>query len=402
MGARVSSGLSINAVYAWALVMRCRIKKILHVSEALGTGVLNLISQLAIAQARDGFEVVLLYSIRPETPSEDQLAILFPHPIVRINLPMVARVSPLRDLFSIFKLMKLITEIRPAAIHLHSSKAGILGRIAASLVGYRPSVFYSPHGLSFLKQDVSAGKRLMYLWFERMAVHLGGVFIASSASEADLARQTVKHKRVVLVENSIALEYIQAHKEEVRSKVRVVTVGRICYAKAPWRLRDLAVQLSNESAEFIWIGDGELRHELYAGGKLPENLSISGWRGRGEVYGDLSCADVFVLLSLWEGMPLSLIEAQASGLPAVVSNVGGCKDVVIHGETGFVCGSMEEIVDKVRLLIQDNILRAKMGKKARKMAGDRFSIERMHQEMLAVYGFISQDSSDRKYEYEIF
>ena len=366
--------------------MRCQIKKILHVSEALGTGVLNLISQLASAQAADGFEVILLYSIRPETPSEDQLAILFPPPIVMINVPMVAQVSPLRDFISVIALMKIIWKLRPDVIHLHSSKAGILGRVAACLIGYRQRVFYSPHGLSFLKQDVSVVKRQIYLWFERIAVYLGGVFVASAGTEADLARQSVMHKRVVLVENSIELKSICTIDGVLRERVRVVTSGRICYPKAPWRFRDLAAQLSNESAEFVWIGDGELRHELLVKEQLPNNLTISGWRGRDEVFGELSNADIFVLLSLWEGMPLSLIEAQASGLPAVVSDVVGCKDVVRHGETGFVCGSMDEVVEKVRLLIRDCNLRMEMGKRAREMAMVRFSTERMHQEMLAVYG----------------
>lgn len=367
--------------------MRCQIKKILHVSEALGTGVLNLISQLASVQAADGFEVILLYSIRPETPSEDQLAILFPHPIVRINVPMVAQVSPLRDLISVISLMKIIWKLRPDVIHLHSSKAGILGRVAACLIGYRQRVFYSPHGLSFLKQDVSAVKRQIYLWFERIAVYLGGVFVASAGTEADLARQSVMHKRVVLVENSIELKSICPIDGVLRERVRVVTSGRICYPKAPWRFRDLAVQLSNESAEFVWIGDGELRHELLIDEQLPNNLTIYGWLGRDEVFGELSNSDIFILLSLWEGMPLSLIEAQASGLPAVVSDVVGCKDVVRHGETGFVCGSMDEVVEKVRLLIRDCNLRMEMGKRAREMAMVRFSTERMHQEMLVVYGF---------------
>lgn len=350
-----------------------------------------MISQLASAEANEGFEVILIHSVRPETPSEDQLAILFPPPIVRINLSMVAQVSPLRDLFCIFKLMSLILKIRPDAIHLHSSKAGILGRVAARLVGYQCRMFYSPHGLSFLKQDVSARKRQMYLWFERIAAHLGGVFVASSATEAELAMQSIMHKRVVLVENSIALSNVFPQNEEVRETVRVVTVGRICYPKAPWRLRDLAIRLSNESAEFVWIGDGELRHELLVGELLPKNLSITGWQEREKVYGELCKSDIFVLLSLWEGMPLSLIEAQACGLPAVVSDVGGCKDVVRHGETGFVCGSMDEVEEKVRILIRDGNFRMAMGKRAREMALVRFSTERMHQEMLAVYGFSSQD-----------
>jgi glycosyltransferase involved in cell wall biosynthesis len=90
---------------------------------------------------------------------------------------------------------------------------------------------------------------------------------------------------------------------------------------------------------------------------------------------------------MWEGMPLALIEAQATGLPAVVSDVVGCRDVVRDGITGFVCGTMDEVVERVKLLIVDTELRKKMGANARSMALKRFSSERMHRESLAVYGY---------------
>jgi len=83
-----------------------KINKIIHVTEALGGGVLNLVSQLACSQLADGFEVILVYSSRPETPSENELSILFPHPIVRIKLPMVTHVSPLLDFLSTLSILK--------------------------------------------------------------------------------------------------------------------------------------------------------------------------------------------------------------------------------------------------------------------------------------------------------
>ena len=85
-------------------------------------------------------------------------------------------------------------------------------------------------------------------------------------------------------------------------------------------------------------------------------------------------------------MPIALIEAQAAGLPAVVFDVAGCRDVVRNGVTGFVCASMGEAVEKVRLLIRNRDLRNELGENARAMAAERFAMERMHREMLEVYG----------------
>ena len=89
--------------------------------------------------------------------------------------------------------------------------------------------------------------------------------------------------------------------------------------------------------------------------------------------------------SLWEGMPLALIESQAAGVPAVVSNVVGCKDVVQHGVTGFVCDTDEELCGRPRELIADASLRRRMGDNAARMARTRFAVERMNKELLQLY-----------------
>lgn len=361
-------------------------KKILHLTEALGGGIVSSISQLTNAQLKDGFEIVFVHSIRPDTPAQDTLDRLFPAPIIRLVLPMVTSVSVWRDLSSAFHLIKLFKKIRPDVIHLHSSKAGVLGRIAARLLGWQDKVFYSPHGFSFLRQDVSPLKRKIFLGFERFCTVLGGTLVGCSASEVQLAREKVAHPRVMLIENSVDMAHIGLASGSLGGSVRVVTSGLINYAKAPWRFRDMAVHLSDEPANFLWMGDGQLRHELFVDGNLPPNLAIMGWRDRKDILEELCESEIFVLFSLWEGMPLALIEAQATGLPAVVLDVVGCRDVVQNGITGFVCASMEEVTNKLRLLIRDPVLRAELGANARLMAQQRFFVERMHNEMLLAYG----------------
>lgn len=361
-------------------------KIILHVTEALGGGVANSVSQLANIQSADGSEVIVCHSVRQDTPSVEKLHQLFPAPIRRIVVPMVTHVSMRDDLVAMARLKRLFAELEPDVIHLHSSKAGVLGRIAARALGWQDRVFYSPRGFSFLRQDVSKGKQVLYLLFERIAARLGGVLIGCSESEVEIAQSVVRHPKVRLVENSVRMEKIFPKPEVARSLVRVITSGRICYQKAPWRFRELASRLSAEASRFVWIGDGELRKDLLLEKELPNNLEILGWMEREGVLMELSLSDIFVLPSLWEGMPLALIEAQATGLPAVVMDVVGCRDVVRHGQTGFVCGSMGEVVEKVRLLIRDDKLRTEMGREARRMALERFSVERMHRKMTAVYG----------------
>lgn len=367
-------------------------KKIIHITEALGGGPVHSISQLAKQQVLDGFEVILVHSLRPDTPTEALLNQLFPSPIHRVIVPMITPVSALHDLSSMLHLMKLFKQLQPDIIHLHSSKAGVLGRVAAYLTGSQHRVFYSPRGFAFLRQDVSPFKRRLYLSFEQISAYFGGTLVACSGTEAEFARYNAGLQHVALVENSVSLEQIRMTAGSSGDTVRVVTSGRICHQKAPARFREIATRLRSELANFVWIGDFWVGHdvpegELFVNGRLPSNMAITGWCNRQEVFDELARSDIFVLLSLWEGMPLSLIEAQAAGLPAVVSNVIGCRDVVLDGITGFVCNSMDEVVEKARLLICDHDLRQRMSINARSMALERFSVQRMHQEMMAVYGF---------------
>lgn len=361
--------------------------KILHITEAMGGGVANIMSLLAQAQVKQGHEVIVAHSIRPDTPKE-QLGELFPSPICRQELTMVTEIRPLADLKSLFSVIRLLNQTKPDVIHLHSSKAGVLGRIAARVLGMQRKVFYTPHGLSFLRQDVSQQKQRLFRSIERFVGACGGTIVACSASEAGLVKQSLGNQQVVFVENSVDVERVPAKQYPVSPQhiVQVVTSGRICYPKAPWRFANLAMKTMGSNLRFKWLGDGELLHELYVHqGKLPANLEIAGWLPRADLYTELLKADIFVLPSLWEGMPLALIEAQVIGLPCVVTDVTGCRDVVEDGVTGFVCKDEAELLEKLRLLASDASLRHSMGLAARNKAVSRFNVDRMAVEMQDVY-----------------
>jgi len=359
--------------------------KILHITEALGGGVAHSLSQLARIQSENGFEVVVAHSIRRDTPRQDKLEMLFPSPIRRRILPMVTPVSPLADTIAAIKIFRLIREIAPDIIHLHSSKAGVLGRFAAKLSGVSERVFYSPRGFSFLRQDVSPTKRMLYLLFEMIAARLGGTLLACSNSEGLLARQKALHPNVVVVENAVDVASIPPVHTGEGITLRIVTSGRICYPKAPWIFRDLASMLKNEAVEFAWIGSGELEGDLALPPDEHINIEITGWLDRDDVIQELRRSDIYVQTSLWEGMPLSLIEAQVAGLPAVVTDVVGCRDVVRNGVTGYVCQDATEMKEKIMHLLHNPDLMIEMGKKARELGLERFSTGRMHNEITQAY-----------------
>lgn len=356
--------------------------KILHITESLGAGVGHFLLLAMRGQVATGHEVVLAHSIRGDTPV-DQLDTQFSFLAKRIVVPMVTPVSLVQDALSVWHLMRLIRQEQPDVIHLHSSKAGVLGRVAAWLIGSRARVFYSPHGFAFLRQDVSRCKQKLFLVFEQMAAKLGGTLVACSRSEAELATDKVRHPRVRLVENATDLSEVQMSTGSTDGHVNVLNAGRVCYQKDPWRFKAVAQACTDLPARFVWLGEGDLAHELHPASAA--NLELTGWLTRAEVAQHLAQADVFLMPSLWEGMPLALIEAQAAGVPAVVSNVVGCRDVVQDGVTGFVCDTDADLCARTRQLIDDASLRKRMGDNAARIARTRFSVARMNDELLHLY-----------------
>lgn len=358
--------------------------KILHITESLGAGVGHFLQLATRGQALAGHEVMLAHSIRDDTPA-DELDAQFSFLAKRWVVPMVTHVSLVKDAWSVWCLLRLIQQVQPDVIHLHSSKAGVLGRVAAWLSGMRlrVRVFYSPHGFAFLRRDVSKVKQKLFLTFERVAAKLGGALVACSGSEAELAKQSVGHPCVYLVENATDLKDVQVSTGSADGVVNVLNAGRVCYQKGPWRFKAVAQNCADLPARFVWLGAGDLAHELQSAQAI--NLKLTGWLIRTDVAQQLARADVFLMPSLWEGMPLALIEAQAAGVPAVVSNVVGCRDVVQHCVTGFVCNTDEELCARTRQLIQDASLRKRMGDNAAQMARTRFSVARMNDELLQLY-----------------
>ncbi|HEY5139785.1 MAG TPA: glycosyltransferase, partial [Methylococcales bacterium] len=358
---------------------------VVHVTEALTAGVLYYLHQLIKAQVEAGLDVTLVHSFRRDTPAPEILDQLFPSPISRVVIPMTTNISMKADFKSFKEIAKLLKSLHPDVIHLHSSKAGALGRAAAWQVGLNISLYYSPHGFSFLRQDVSLLKRALYFVLEVIGGFFGGKIIAVSASEGRLANRLVSHHRVCVVENCTDVPEFTWPKRVSETRLRIISAGRLSYQKAPWRFWKLSASLFSENSDFIWIGDGELRKQL-EGAVAHTTVRVTGWIDRNDLWREMYAADVFVMTSLWEGMPLTLIEAQAIGLPAIVPDVVGCRDVVIDGVTGFICKNDGELIEKTRLLVRDAELRVRMGQAARSMAMVRFSIKRMHGEILNAYG----------------
>lgn len=360
--------------------------KILHVTEPSDGGAWNIIRLLASRQASDGHDVTVVYSVRSDALEKEGVTKGFHSRVRFMMLPMVASISPFTDLRGLLALYKIIS-LDFDVVHLHSSKAGVLGRVASCMNLNRKPCFYTPHGFSFLRRDVSKLKCSAFRAFEKIAARLAGITLACSESEKQHAQSLFPQNNVILIENAVDVKAIKPVKNANSGICRIATTGRLCPPKNPSAFTRLAAEfLSIENVSFLWIGGGDLEADLLIDGKRPNNLTATGWITGEEVASHLQETDIFVMTSLWEGMPLSLLEAQTAGLPAVVPDVEGCRDVVIDGVTGYICRSFEEMRARIHHLIENRPLRRALGDEARVRALARFSGERMHTEVMQAYG----------------
>ncbi|SEK06980.1 glycosyltransferase [Paraburkholderia diazotrophica] len=370
-------------------------KKIVHVTEALGGGVLHCVVLLANLQARAGDDIVIVHSIRPDTPSPDRLDALLDARIKRRVISMHTGLG-VHDFAALARLMVQLMIEQADIVHLHSSKAGALGRIAARLLCISDRVVYSPHGFAFLRRDISLSKARALISIERWLHKLGGVLVGCSRSEARYATMLFSTRRVTVVENAIDLrDFGTSATDRDNTTPIICTSARVTYQKAPWRFSALAASLSNRrKVHFLWLGGGD--PQAVEAWIDHQHVELSGWIDADSLRRRLNACDVFVLPSLWEGMPIALIEAQAAGLPAVASRIVGNRDVIIHGVTGFLANNDDELSAYTRRLLDDPSLRARMGAAAREHALARFNSEHFLDEFSKVYDALAKTTAYRR------
>jgi glycosyltransferase involved in cell wall biosynthesis len=349
--------------------------RILHIAESFGAGVLSMLVTIANYQASQGHEVHVAHSVREETP--DEYADLFDRSIQLHSVPMTRKINPRADLRALRRLTGLMGTIQPSLVHLHSSKAGFLGRAAARIA--RVPAFYSPHGISFLRKDISRTQKLVYLLLEWLGAKIGGCIVACSSSEYQGIQHQLAPRELTLVENGIELPHTVSRSRS-SGPLTIGMAGRISPEKNPLAFARLAQQLNEE--KLVWVGDG-----LVAEREQLENASVSvtGWLDRAAATKLIGGLDVYVHTSLAEGMPLTVLEAMSAGVPVVALNNLGTRDVVIHGETGYLANTEEELLTFVQVLAARPELRERMSRNARRVAIERYSSTRMNRELLALY-----------------
>ncbi|MBI5597092.1 MAG: glycosyltransferase [Elusimicrobia bacterium] len=322
--------------------------KVFQVVECGGPGGTGAqVAALCRALDKSRFDTTLVYNTRPGHSPEEYAALAG---VEAVRVPEMTReIHPALDLAALKALVHLFRARRPDVVHAHSSKAGVLARLAARAAGV-PKVFYSPRGYNFLMEDRSWAERQLFIWVERFCSRIGTV-AAVSQSEADLARRRAWTRRVAVVPDAYLGK--EPAPPEAHDGLVVTAVGRVTFARRPEAFARLAAALAGK-ARFVWVGDGELRETL-------AGVEVTGWLSPDEVSARLRRTDVFVHFSRWEGLPNAVLEAMVHGLPVVASAVAGNRDLVSDGATGFLAGDERSLRARVEELLGDSSLRSRLG-----------------------------------------
>jgi glycosyltransferase involved in cell wall biosynthesis len=296
------------------------------------------------------------------------------------------KVSPLRDVAGLLELVRVLRRERPDIVHANSSKAGVLGRLAASFAGV-PIRIFTVHGWAFSAHSGVAS--LLYRWADRLMRPLTTVTICVSDTDRarGLAAHTCTAETTVVIPNAIDVEQAPTARRE-RARPLIVAVGRL---KAPKDFSTLVrafAQLPSSSFDAAIVGDGPDRAELETAiGELGIGERVILLGERNDVPRLLARADIFVLSSASEGLPVSVLEAMGAGLPVVGTRVGGVPELVVDGETGLLveAGDPDSLAAALGTLVEDAELRQRMGDAGRERAREQFDLERFWEAHIELY-----------------
>ncbi len=317
------------------------------------------------------------------------------------NIPfLLRRINPFFDLLAFFSLYILLIKENPTIVHSHTSKAGLLGRLAAKLAGV-PIIVHTPHGHVFFGY-FGPFKTKIFILLEKLASRITDKIITLSNREKEdyILFKTAEEDKLSVICSGIGLnkfkESLLSEKQNLKKELGIPgnslivgTAGRLVPVKGPEFLIKAAKYIISEYPDtyFIFTGDGPLEQDLKRKALemgISENIIFLGWRN--DVAKIISIYDIFVLPSLNEGMGRVLVEAMALGKPIVASNIGGIPDLVIHGKNGFLVPPKdpEELAKYIQILLEDEEKREKMGLAGKEMSLN-FSTENMVEKIAELY-----------------
>lgn len=359
--------------------------KILHIAQAAG-GVDRYLQCLIKYMDRDKFENILVCSYDYNQKDYEGIIDDFQ------QVEMGRSIGP-NDIKAIFAVRKLIKKYKPDIVYAHSSKAGVVGRMAD--IFKKNKCIYNPHGWAF-NMNCSRKKQNFYSFIEKLMVPFSDKIVCISDAERDsaLKRKIAKEKKLKVIFNGVDVKEFE---DNVKPPVKreelnipedafvVGMVGRISQQKAP----DIFIRMANElkdkipNLHLVIVGDGEMKDEILSFAEkngLSDSLHIAGWVDNPLSY--VKTFDIAVLLSRWEGFGLAIPEYMMAEKPVVATNIDAIPNIVKDGENGLLVpvDDYKVAAEKVMELYNNKSVREQLVKKGKKDVYEKFDARRVSKE----------------------
>ena len=360
--------------------------RIVHIVTRMNTGgVAVLLKNLLTNLDSEKFQVTLL--VGSCDASEEDYLVANSQGIEYKRIPsMRKRISILSDIIALSQIINILRQLKPQIVHTHTSKAGLLGRIASFLVDPKTIRIHTYHGTLLEGYFNPFFVRVIIIIERFLALITHNLVAMGNQVKNDLLEIGVGTEKKFLVFFPGVLIQVYLEQEEARTKLGLdieatycTFVGRLTQVKRPDRLLQTIEEIKNRGlkVEFLVVGEGDLSEEtqrIAASKTLPVNFL--GWKNN--VSDFWAASDIAILCSDNEAVSLVLIEASLAGIPIISTNVGAVSDVVIDGTNGLLTDvSAGALADAIEKLAKDPALRASMGAAGQKRSHELFSLARM-------------------------
>lgn len=328
-----------------------------------------------------------------------------------VYLPSLGRsIAPLDDARTLLALVRELRSFQPQIVHTHTAKAGFLGRLAAAVYNLtrgaapRARVVHTYHG-HVLEGYFNPVASRTFIALERLLARITDVIVTVAPSIQQTLFTTYRigrERQYRVIPLGFELESFAAIDDHTRAEARVAlglaadalvvtTVGRLTAIKQPQLFLDTVARLASRVPKLVALvaGDGELRQELRSRAAslgLADRVRWLGWRR--DLTTVYAATDVFLLTSRNEGTPVALIEAMASAVSGVSTDVGGVRDVIESPAVGRLVAPVdsEALAAAAEKLLTDASLRREIGSRARAHVVTKYGIERLVNDILKIYG----------------
>ncbi len=368
-------------------------KTIVLITECLTKGIGKHITDLYKSLRNDDLKIYVLYG---KDRSEKKFIEMLDEQD-RVEIPHLKEKIGFNDISSIFEIKKILKTIKPDVVHLHSSKAGLSGRIAAKLCGIK-KIIYSPHAYFFLKQKKKSLKFKIFLFAEKVLSKLFTDYTITTSTGEDEVYSKYKidknNKKVFIPHGIIEPTVLKTDIEKERKKYNIsnedVLVGamaRFEEQKDPYSTFEILDKISKEkNVKGIFFGDGSMYEEIKKIAKEKNsNVILPGNITNPEL--DLRILDIYLTASLYEGLPYALVQSLALSRPIVATNVVGNSDCVIDSKNGYLfeIHDVDKAVERIKEIIKNNSF-DEMSKESYKLYLEKYSIDTMITKYKNIYG----------------